>query len=100
MTQSVMEDRFLAICAEHGIPAPRTQYRIGAKCYDFVWPDRRLVVEADSWRAHGTPHAFQADRVQSNVLQLAGWTVLRFTWADLTRRSRHVAADVKRALAR
>jgi very-short-patch-repair endonuclease len=56
------------------------------------------VVEADSWRAHSTPYAFQADRSSSNALQLAGWLVLRFTWEDLTRRARAVAASVREAL--
>jgi very-short-patch-repair endonuclease len=57
-------------------------------------------VETDSWLAHSTSYAFQADRSQTNTLQLAGWLVLRFTWADLTRRSRATAAAVSRALTR
>ena len=100
VTQSQMEDRFLTICRRHRIPTPRTQHRIGAKAYDFAWPQQRLVVETDSWLAHSTPYAFQADRAAGNALQLAGWLVLRFTWADLTRRSRKVAATVRHALER
>ena len=86
------------ICRRHHLPLPHTQYRIGAKRNDFAWPPQRLVVETDSWLAHGTPYAFQADRAQSNALQLAGWTILRFTWADLTHRRRKVATTVRRAL--
>jgi very-short-patch-repair endonuclease len=100
VTQSMLEDRFLTICKRHRLPTPSTQHRIGAKRYDFAWPDQRLVVETDSWLAHSTPYAFQADRSQTNALQLAGWLTLRFTWADLTRRSRKVAATVTRALTR
>jgi very-short-patch-repair endonuclease len=100
VTQSMLEDRFLTICKRHRLPTPHTQHRIGAKRYDFAWPDQRLVVETDSWLAHSTPYAFQADRSQTNALQLAGWLILRFTWADLTRRSRRVAATVSRALTR
>ncbi len=100
VTQSMLEDRFLEICARHRLPAPQTQHRIGAKRYDFAWPQQRVVVETDSWLAHGTPYAFQADRAQTNALQLAGWLVLRFTWADLTRRGRTVAVSVRRALDR
>jgi very-short-patch-repair endonuclease len=99
VTQSQMEDRFLAICARHRVERPRTQFRIRGKRYDFVWAQRRVVVETDSWIAHGTPYAFQADRAASNALQLAGWLILRYTWRDLTRRSRRVAAEVKAALA-
>ena len=49
---------------------------------------RASIVEVDSWQAHGTQHAFQADRTLSNAVQLAGWTILRFTYADVTRRPR------------
>jgi very-short-patch-repair endonuclease len=100
VTQSTMEDRFLALCTRQRLPRPHTQYRIGAKRYDFAWPQQRVVVEADSWVAHANQVAFQADRAASNALQLAGWLVLRFTWADLTRRNRAVAATTRRALTR
>jgi very-short-patch-repair endonuclease len=59
-----------------------------------------VVVETDGWLAHSTPYAFEADRATTNALQLQGWLVLRFTWADLTRRARQVAATVCRALTR
>jgi very-short-patch-repair endonuclease len=100
VTQSEMERRFLWICTRHGLPAPECQHTIGAKRYDFAWPHARVVVETDGWQAHGIPFAFQADRTSSNALQLAGWLILRFTWEDLTRRARSVAASAGRALAR
>jgi very-short-patch-repair endonuclease len=100
VTQSTMKDRFLTLCARHRVPQPHTQYRVGAKRYDFAWPQQRVVVETDSWPAHANQVAFQADRSQTNALQLAGWLVLRFTWADLTRRSRETAAAVRRSLTR
>jgi len=100
VTQSMMEDRFLTICTRHRLPRPDTQHRIGAKRYDFAWPQHKVVVETDSWLAHANQVAFQADRAASNALQLAGWLVLRFTWADLTRRSRATAAAVSQALTR
>ncbi len=37
------------------------------------------------------------DRRRQNDLANAGWTVLRFTWADTLRRG-YVAATVRRAL--
>jgi very-short-patch-repair endonuclease len=98
-TQSQLEDAFLRLCRGHRIPPPRAQVRDGRKRPDFVWAERRLVVEADSWLAHGTPRAFQADRTQSNALQLAGWTILRFTHADVTRRPELVARQIRAVLA-
>jgi very-short-patch-repair endonuclease len=97
-TQSKLEDAFLRLCRRHRIPKPRAQVRDGRRRPDFVWPDARLVVEVDSWQAHSTPHAFQADRTLSNAVQLAGWTILRFTYRDVTRRPELVAAQVRQAL--
>jgi very-short-patch-repair endonuclease len=97
-TQSRLEDAFLRLCRRHRIPKPRAQVRDGRRRPDFVWPDARLVVEVDSWQAHSTPHAFQADRTLSNAVQLAGWTILRFTYRDVTRRPELVAAQVRQAL--
>jgi very-short-patch-repair endonuclease len=98
MSQHVMEDRFLRLCREHAIPEPVRQFRIGGHAFDFAWPDRRVVVETDGWQAHSGPHAFQADRTLSNALQLQGWTVLRFTWRDLTKRPDDVVAALRTAL--
>ncbi len=94
----MLEDAFLRLCRRHRIPRPQAQVRAGRTRPDFVWPHARLVVEVDSWSAHGTPRAFQADRAQSNAVQLAGWIILRFTYADVTRRPEVVAAQVRQAL--
>ena len=99
-TQSELEDAFLRLCRRHGIRRPHAQVHAGRRRPDFVWPAARLVVELDSWSAHSTPHAFQADRTLSNAVQLAGWTILRFTYRDVTRRPELVAAQVREALRR
>jgi very-short-patch-repair endonuclease len=51
---------------------------------DFCWPDRKLVVEADSWDIHLTRAAFERDRRRDQLLHAAGWTCLRITWRQLT----------------
>jgi very-short-patch-repair endonuclease len=96
-TQSELEDLLLAICDRHRIPRPQTQHGSNPRV-DFIWHDARLVVEADGWRAHGTRHAFQRDRTTTNALQLAGYTVLRFTEEDLTHRPRAVAKQIRDGL--
>jgi very-short-patch-repair endonuclease len=97
-TQSTMEDRMLRICRRYRLPQPRTQQWNSGRRIDFLWPEHRVAVEADSWEGHGTPWAFQADRDQSNALQLAGYVILRFTHADITRRPAHVARQIRTAL--
>jgi very-short-patch-repair endonuclease len=67
---------------------------------DACWPQARLVVELDGRGAHHTRQAFQRDRTRSNELQADGWTVLRFTHADVVYRSTDTAARVARVLRR
>jgi very-short-patch-repair endonuclease len=69
--------------SEAGLPEPARQlstvasgrrYRI-----DLAYPDHRLAIELDGWSHHRTRSAFDNDRARGNQLELAGWTVLRFT---------------------
>ncbi len=98
-TQSRLEDRLLRICRRHRLPTPITQRQIGSHRVDFLWPAHRVVVETDGYEAHATLSAFQRDRTALNDLQLAGYTVLRFTYTDLARRPACVAGQIARALA-
>jgi very-short-patch-repair endonuclease len=63
---------------------------------DLVFREARLVVEVDGLAYHVTPERFQRDRQRQNRLVAAGWTVLRFTWRDLTERPGYVVASVRR----
>jgi very-short-patch-repair endonuclease len=63
---------------------------------DVVFATAKLVVEVDGWAFHVTPERFQHDRQRQNWLVTAGWTVLRFTWRDLTERPDYVVASVRR----
>jgi very-short-patch-repair endonuclease len=67
---------------------------------DVWFPEQRLAVEVDGLAWHVTPERFRGDRVRQNRLVLAGITVLRFTWADLTTAPDRVAVTVERARAR
>lgn len=98
VTQSALEDRFLVLCVRHRLPRPRTQQVVLGRRVDFLWPRERLIVETDGWRAHGTAAAFQRDRTTTNALLLAGYVVLRFTHADVMRRAKRVAEDIRAAL--
>jgi very-short-patch-repair endonuclease len=93
------EDRFLVLLDAHHLSRPRTNYGIEGMEVDAAWPEQRLVVELDGWDAHATRQAFRHDRERGNALELAGWRLLRFTWADVTRRQRETAATVRGALA-
>jgi len=66
---------------------------------DLLFPTVNLIVELDGEAYHGADR-FQSDRTRQNRLVNAGYTVLRFTWADVTTRPAYVADQVRRALAR
>ncbi|HEX7744900.1 MAG TPA: DUF559 domain-containing protein [Micromonosporaceae bacterium] len=61
----------------------RDGYLLGVA--DLAWLRARVLAEADGRGPHGTPEAVLADRRRQNLLVNAGWTVLRFTWADTLR---------------
>jgi very-short-patch-repair endonuclease len=65
---------------------------------DIVFYAARLVVEIDGWAFHSDQERFQRDRSRQNRLVAAGWTVLRFTWADLRYRPDQFVAAVRAAL--
>lgn len=91
---SDLETRFEQLCRAAGVLGLRRQVRIGPYVTDFADPARRVVVELDGLETHSTSRALQADLTRQNFLVLQGWTVLRFTWDDVTGRSAAVIATL------
>jgi very-short-patch-repair endonuclease len=98
-TRSELEGKLLALCRRHRLPRPEVNVRIGSFIVDFLWRDRRLVVEVDGFRAHGTRSAFESDRARDVELRLLGYEVLRFTWRQLGENPREVARALRELLA-
>lgn len=61
---------------------------------DLALPELRLALEHDGREVHDRPDAFVADRRRQNALVAVGWTVLRFTAADLRRGAAPAVAQV------
>ena len=66
---------------------------------DLLFERSRLVVEFDGYAVHGTPEAFEADRIRQNRLVLAGYRVLRYTWKRLQEDREGLLAEIRAALA-
>jgi len=103
LTDSVLERRLVDLLISDLLPVPSVQFRPNwlkavSGRVDIAYPQHRVIIEADSRRWHGSPEAFQADRRRDNLAQIAGWTILRFTWEDLTERPTYVCATVRSAL--
>lgn len=50
---------------------------------DIAWPHRLVGLEVDGFGSHSERRSLELDARRHNALQLAGWRVLRATWADL-----------------
>jgi very-short-patch-repair endonuclease len=55
-----------------------------------------LAVEADGAEVHAGAASLRRDLRRQNLLVAAGWTLLRFTWADLGTIAATVAAHLGR----
>ena len=66
---------------------------------DLAFPAQRLAVEYDGRGVHERDDVFARDRQRQNDLVRTGWTVLRFTAADLRWGTTGVVAQVAAALA-
>lgn len=62
---------------------------------DVAILSRRLAIEVDGMAYHVDADRFQADRSRQNAVAALGWTVLRFTWADLTQRPGYVVTSIR-----
>ena len=97
-TRSELENAFLRLCERHRIPIPAVNVMVEGWLVDAVWVDRRVVVELDGNRGHRTPAQLERDHSRDLQLRAAGFTVVRYTWAQVTEQARVVAADLRRLL--
>ena len=61
---------------------------------DVAFPEFCVAIEVDGMAFHVDPERFQRDRTRQNVLTNLGWSVLRFTWADLVDRPAQTASVI------
>jgi very-short-patch-repair endonuclease len=78
-TRSDLEGAFLAICRRYRLPQPEVNVRIGPFLVDFLWREKGLVVETDSYLYHRGEVAFQEDRARELELMRLGYGVLRLS---------------------
>jgi very-short-patch-repair endonuclease len=79
ITRSQLEEAFLAIVRRIGLPDPDVNEPLHGYEPDFLWREKRLVIETDGYGTHSTRRAFEHDRRRDIDLQLHGYNVRRFT---------------------
>jgi hypothetical protein len=101
--ESPMESVLRWLVHEAGLPAPVPQHRIHdadgrfLARVDLAWPDRRVLVEFDG-DVHRDRGVFVRDLRRQNALVAEGWTLLRFTSADVLGTPDAVVTGIRRAL--
>jgi hypothetical protein len=90
-TRSGAEDAFLALVGD--LPEPLVNVAFEGFERDFHWPACRLVVEIDG-PGHGRPRSRLDDARRDRTLGEAGYTVLRFTDDDVSRRRHELLSAV------
>lgn len=98
ITQTELEERFVAFLDAHGLPRPRLNATLPTRGKllkpDCMWPRQRLLAELDSREVHGTDKAFEGDRWRDRVLLVEGWRSMRITWCQLRDEPAAIAADL------
>jgi very-short-patch-repair endonuclease len=93
-SRSRLEQRFRKLVAGAGLPQPRHNVIVNGFEVDFVWPG--LVVEIDG-PAHRRARTQVDDRIKDAALQAGGFTVIRFTEADVENRPGEVLRQLSLA---
>ena len=103
ITRSELEERFLCLCTEAGLPPPEVNSRVevagGSFEVDFLWRAPRVIAETDGRQFHGTGQAFERDRLRDQGLLCEGWRVVRCTWRQVTREPDRLARTLETLLA-
>jgi very-short-patch-repair endonuclease len=97
-TRSDLEVDFLTFCRAHGIPGPEVNVQIGRWKVDFLWRDARLAVETDSYEYHRGSVAFEDDHARDLDLRRIGFTVRRYTGAQIRDHPAAVVGDLREIL--
>ena len=97
-TRSELEQLLIRVCRRHRLSPPEVNAKVGRFTVDFLWRDRRLIVETDGYQGHGGRQAFEDDRAQDVELKLLGYEVVRFTHRKVTHDPDGVAVALRALL--
>lgn len=102
ITQSELEELFVAFLDAHGLPRPRLNGTLPIRGRllrpDCMWPEQRLIAELDGRGVHRTDRAFESDRQRDRILLVEGWRSTRVTWLQLHGEPAAIAADLRELL--
>jgi very-short-patch-repair endonuclease len=96
--KSPLEAKVLPLLVRRHLPPPLFNAPVGIANgrieVDFLWPEHRFALEADSRDFHGTALAFERDRWRDRELLRAGYAVLRVTSLQAEKEAAAIADTV------
>ncbi len=102
LVDSGFERRALRLIEDSPLPRPVTQHHVidgDFECWlDLAWPEHLVAMECDSLAHHQGERAFRWERVRRRRLNRLGWTVLEFTYREVTRQGSMVLTELARHL--
>jgi very-short-patch-repair endonuclease len=97
-SRSAAERRLRKLINQANLPVPIYNHKVRGLLVDADWPRLKFIVEVDGRKDHGTPWAFENDRLRDQILAAAGYTVIRVTWRQLVQQPMAVAVRIAQAL--
>ena len=103
MPLTVLENKFLEVLRKGGLDEPENQVPVESDAnktwrLDFAYPHHKVLIEVDGRRFHAARRRQKNDMRRDNVMNVRGWTVLRFTWEDVVTEPEYVLGLVRQAL--
>jgi len=103
--ESVLESISRVAFRDHRLPDPDLQVWVGDDGavigrVDFLWRQHRTIGEADGAVKYADPARAMAQLRRDAQLRAAGFEVVHFTWAEITRVPAQVAAAIRAAFGR
>ncbi|HET7901291.1 MAG TPA: DUF559 domain-containing protein [Candidatus Nanopelagicales bacterium] len=103
-SESPLESMSRGWMHETGVPRPLLQQSVTGESgrpyrVDFLWPDHRVIGEADGMSKYGSIEDVRAEKRREDDLRRAGYTVVRWTYEELMKDPLAVMLRIQRALA-
>lgn len=97
-TRSAFEGSFLLDWAQRRFVMPEVNVKVGGLEVDFLWREKRFVLELDGKAFHSDPIARRRDAEKTRSLEGQGFTVIRVTWKEYSADPEGVIARIAREL--
>jgi hypothetical protein len=97
---AVLDPPDIAVLRRAPLPLPETNQLADGYYVDCCWPEHRLTVELDSYRYHGTRHAWELDIDREREARARGDEFRRYTWRDVAEDPEPMLKDLRALLTR